>query len=355
MGLLMHQLNDRYLKIADAVYARHFVVDEKLNEEYDDRRKARMYEDILHNLSFLQAALAADDATIFTDYAKWLVRLMIAYMPDLPVARVKEQLLTHYDLLETGLREYLDQPEMKRVSKLLGAAKKITSSHDGKQEPHAKASGRYALAQETYFRLIKEKQSKAAITYIRQLYDHEALKLEEIFVDVLQPVLYNIGELWHQNRLTVDEEHYMSSITQVAMSQFYDVIFDGEKEPLTLLACAIGSELHEIGIRMIADLFENSGWQSHFLGAGMPEKYILDAIRKTDANLIALSVTMPQFLDDCRRIVLSIREAYPEKRIVVGGQAFTRTDKLYEKWPIDHYAKDARDLLAWTQKTFEVL
>ena len=37
-----------------------------------------------------------------------------------------------------------------------------------------------------------------------------------------------------------------------------------------MVATCIGGELHEIGIRMVADFFEMEGWDTYYLGANTP-------------------------------------------------------------------------------------
>jgi MerR family transcriptional regulator, light-induced transcriptional regulator len=96
MGLLNHQLSKDFHRIADYVYEKQFDLDSKLDLEYNEYRKKRMYEDILHNLSFLQMGHALNDTVIFTSYASWLYQLMVNLMPDIAPSRIKEQMIEHY-------------------------------------------------------------------------------------------------------------------------------------------------------------------------------------------------------------------------------------------------------------------
>jgi hypothetical protein len=57
----------------------------------------------------------------------------------------------------------------------------------------------------------------------------------------------------------LDREHYATTVTQTVMSQFYDDIFDQPRKSRALVSCAVGSELHEMGIRMLSDIFEYNG------------------------------------------------------------------------------------------------
>ena len=61
---------------------------------------------------------------------------------------------------------------------------------------------------------------------------------------------------------------------------------------------------------MVADLFENDGWDGIFLGAAVPEDAMLEAIRSDKPDLVALSVTMPQHLLTCAELVEAIRREF---------------------------------------------
>lgn len=61
---------------------------------------------------------------------------------------------------------------------------------------------------------------------------------------------------------------------------------------------------------MVADLFENDGWDGIFLGAAVPEDAMLEAIRSDKPDLVALSVTMPQHLLTCAELVEAIRSEF---------------------------------------------
>lgn len=94
---------------------------------------------------------------------------------------------------------------------------------------------------------------------------NRGISLDDIYVDILSESMKRVGELWHTAEITVDMEHYCTSVTQTAMSQMYDVLFERARTDKTILCVCPGMELHEMGTRIIADLFENHGWNSVFL------------------------------------------------------------------------------------------
>ncbi|MBP1910711.1 cobalamin B12-binding domain-containing protein [Methanolobus bombayensis] len=59
-----------------------------------------------------------------------------------------------------------------------------------------------------------------------------------------------------------------------------------------LLLPVVGTELHEMGIRMVADIFEINGWNSFYLGANTPSDSILKILNDNNSDIVLLSVTM---------------------------------------------------------------
>lgn len=351
MGLLIHDLDKKFNQVADNVYKRHFEVDGKLEEEYSVERRKRMYEDILHNLSFLQTAVKLNDEKIFKDYAIWLFELMVHLMPDLSHTRVREHMITHYELLLEELKHLLESDDLEKVEHCISEAITLTKSHGIKDTRSDFEDGDFGVIRKTYLEYLLKGQSKEAIAYILEVADMN-IKLEDIYVDVLEKVMTEIGKLWHRRKLTVDQEHYMTSITQLVISQFYNRIFNSTRKGLKLLACSVGSELHEMGARMVADLFEYSGWDTYYLGAAVPINNLLESIATNKPDLVALSVTMPQHLVVCKDIVYEISNKFPNLKIAVGGRAFSTTDNLWKQWPVDISTSNAKQLIEWAEKEF---
>jgi len=196
-------------------------------------------------------------------------------------------------------------------------------------------------------------ETAKAIGVIKQA-EQEGIPLEEIFEEIIMPAMHEVGELWHKNLITVDKEHYCTSTTQMVLSQFYPTIFSTPKRNRTVVTCCVGSELHEMGGRMVSDLFEYHGWDSIYLGAAVPVPSLIHAIQEYKPHLVALSVTMPQYLGVCRDAVFAIHDAFPSIRIAVGGRAFSTSNEIYKRWPVQ-YAALASELIDWAEDVVPVL
>ena len=83
--------------------------------------------------------------------------------------------------------------------------------------------------------------------------------VQTLYLEVLQPAQIELGRLWELGLLAVADEHLGSQVTQMAMSVLYPYVHRDESSGLSMIAACVDGELHEIGVRMVADFFEMAG------------------------------------------------------------------------------------------------
>lgn len=169
------------------------------------------------------------------------------------------------------------------------------------------------------------------------------LGIRELYLGVFEPVLYEVGRLWQAGELTVAEEHFVSAATQLVMSQLYPRIFATARRGSTMVAACVGAELHEIGLRMVADFLELDGWDTYYLGANMPPEAIARAVRERGAELLALSATLHEHEAKTREVIRLVRAepALRGVRVLVGGGAFRGRPEFCRSIGADGFAADA--------------
>jgi methanogenic corrinoid protein MtbC1 len=175
--------------------------------------------------------------------------------------------------------------------------------------------------------------------------------VHDIYLDVFQPVLRETGKLWQQNKATVAQEHYVTGFIRQSMAHVHDrVAVSGAKTPQkkSIVTASVGEELHDIGIRMVADFFEMDGWDVYYTGANTPVKCILETARDRKADAVALSITMPSRLPDVQYLIRSLRAdaTTAHVKIIIGGYPFTVIPDLWKQVGADAYAADADDAVA---------
>lgn len=350
MSLLFHNTNEKVSQISRAVFNKHFELDPKLNDEYDDRRKALLYEDILYNMSYLETAMEFDDDLIFINYSIWIYQLLCNIMKDLSKERLKDHMVLHYEILKSCLEEILSDEEFKKATHHIDNAISATISESVNSDSENRfETGEFLDIKKEYLESLLRSDSKNAVSIIQKAMN-SGIDIDTIYHDILMEVMYEVGNLWHKNIITVDKEHYCTSTTQVALSQFYPIIFSRPRNGHKIVTCCVGSELHEMGIRMLSDLFEYYGWDSIYLGAAVPTSALLHSIEENKPDIVALSVTMPQHLTICRSLVKAIKENYSDIKIAVGGRAFQLTDDIWKKWDVDISTDNASELVKWANE-----
>jgi MerR family transcriptional regulator, light-induced transcriptional regulator len=291
------------------------------------------------------------DKKIFEGYAKWVYELLCNLMKDIDRDRIMVIMTDHYrimdEIFKADARDLLTEEETGKASLYLHAAIEATEKAVADISVSSVfTEGNHYEIRRTYLNAILRGETEEAYSIIDDA-KNSGLSILVIYEEILSKVMHEIGTLWHKNLITVDKEHYATSVTQSVMSGFYTEIFSRPRKKKSLLSCIVGSELHEMGIRMLSDIFEYHGWDTYYLGGALPESALLLAIEEHKPQVVALSVTMAPYLSACEKMVESIREKFPHVKIAVGGQAFISTEELWKKWGVDFYSTSAEDLFHW--------
>ncbi|MGD9676935.1 MAG: B12-binding domain-containing protein [Vulcanibacillus sp.] len=353
MSLFRYESLENNYKLASKIYDRYLTRLPSLQNEYSDAQKRSMYNDIIYNLEHLQAAIKLQDGKIFEDYALWLFQLLCHFIKNIDENILKEQMIVHYEIIEEVLKEDLSDESYQLAKKYLERAVEFTKSSIKEQESISTLTiDEYIDIKRKYLFALLDNKRNEAYEIIHKAIE-AGISIEDIYQKILREVMVEVGYLWQKNIISVDKEHYCTAVTQTVLVNFYSQIFDKPKKAYKVLTTAVGSELHEMGIRMISDIFENHGWESIYLGAAVPIESILHAIKEHQPDIVALSVTLPTHLPLCKEIVEEVRGKFQDIQIIVGGRAFKTTERIWEKWEIDFYTEDLYQLIEWAQVNVE--
>lgn len=175
---------------------------------------------------------------------------------------------------------------------------------------------------------------------------HEGAGLATIYLRVLQPALREVGRLWEEGEMSVADEHLATAITQTAMARLYDrVIEPAANSAPRLVAAGAEEERHEVGLRMVSDLLEESGWVVAYLGGAVPRDSLADMVRTRRPDVVALSATLDTHVryiaDAIRRIRRDLGDEAP--LFIVGGRPFFEDTDLARRVGADLVARDAAE------------
>jgi methanogenic corrinoid protein MtbC1 len=170
-------------------------------------------------------------------------------------------------------------------------------------------------------------------------YFEQGHSVREFYEDVVKACLYDLGRLWEYNQISVAAEHLAAAIVEAILNELYQKFASKEKTDKRIILSCVEEELHQIGLKMISDVFEMNGWYSYFLGSNTPIKDLIGYTRVIRPDLLGISMTIYFHLPTLENMLQRIRQEFPHLPVLVGGYAFQqggkevleRYDKVYYK------------------------
>jgi methanogenic corrinoid protein MtbC1 len=164
----------------------------------------------------------------------------------------------------------------------------------------------------------------------------------DVYVELCSKTLWEIGEMWERNQISVADEHRATAIVQYVVAQIYSRIPLHPRHRGNVIVTGVEGEMHQLGGNIVADLLEADGWDVCFLGTNLPHHTILEKIGEHQAFAVFISVTVPFNLLRARRLVADIRARFGSKiLIILGGQAFVTAAGFFKDAGADAFAPTA--------------
>lgn len=145
------------------------------------------------------------------------------------------------------------------------------------------------------------------------------IPFEEAVQRILLPLQRRIGELWHEGRLNVAVEHYVTKIAQQKLFSVMNQLPVNEFGPRVLIACPEG-ETHEIGAQAVAYIAATRGCHVYYLGPNLPNSNLLTFCEKIEPDLILLSLTEEQPDTVALQQITELKQLAIRWPVAVGGQ-----------------------------------
>lgn len=203
---------------------------------------------------------------------------------------------------------------------------------------------------EAYFSNLLVGNRRECLKIVNQLQDSGS-NVYDIYVQLFQAALYDIGTLWEQNKISVAVEHLATSITEMLMLSLYPAIFAAEHCGKKALIACVADEFHQLGAKMVADIFELNGWDGYFLGANTPLKDLTGMIQDKKPDVLGLSLSIYFNFNKLITALETIRREFPEQTIMVGGQAFQWGGiDVIQSYDNVHYVADLYALKGFIRK-----
>lgn len=164
--------------------------------------------------------------------------------------------------------------------------------------------------------------------------------------DLLTLTQREVGRMWLHGEIPIADEHFGTMIAGRVLEMLHEHLPPPPPDAPRVLAMAAGGNLHDIGLRIVAQRLQADGWRVVSLGANMPADDLAWYFTDREVDLMAISVSMVLHLGAARRAVAMLRALPRPPRVLLGGEPFALCPDLHLALGADASAGDAAGAVA---------
>jgi methanogenic corrinoid protein MtbC1 len=147
------------------------------------------------------------------------------------------------------------------------------------------------------------------------------IPFEEALHQFLLPLQVHIGQLWHDEKLGVAQEHYASNQIKQKIFSAINQLRMVEEGPRIVVACP-SQEWHEISALTAGYLCASRGCRVHYLGANLPIPELAKFCEQIRPSYILLSMTVDRTDTEIENIVQELAtQVSPIAPVGIGGRS----------------------------------
>ena len=340
-----HQLRDQAGALADAVVACEYRRNPRLIVRYGPRGRGKSRQDAAYHLAFLADAVDVGSQAVFDDYIGWAKVLL------LHLGVLAEDLDHHLGCMADVLDDRMPAPVAAPAVAMIEHARSTLSAMPVTAPSALDPTHPLEPLVREYVRALLGGYRQAAG---RLVFDaaERGTSVRELYLQVFQPALREVGRLWQLRKISVAHEHFCSAATQVLMSQLLPRFFPAQRRDRAVVVACVSGDLHEVGARMVGDFFAMAGWDTYFCGANMPHAGVVQSAAERGADVLAVSASMGCHLHTVQELLERVRAdpccaALP---VMVGGHPFSVDAALWRTLGAQGMAADAEAAVALAEQ-----
>jgi excisionase family DNA binding protein len=166
----------------------------------------------------------------------------------------------------------------------------------------------------------------------------------DVYVEIIGPVMRDIGDKWEQGSVTVAEEHRASAAARRVVSRVSPRFTKRGRTRGTVLLGAVAGDPHDLPIAMVADVLRGASYDVVELGGNTPVESFVQMAKRVDPIAVGISASTGASVDVVAKTVRAVRRARPHIPILVGGPAFASGEDAIATGA-DGWAADARGVV----------
>jgi MerR family transcriptional regulator, light-induced transcriptional regulator len=204
-----------------------------------------------------------------------------------------------------------------------------------------------------FLELLSAEDKEGAVKFALDLLESGVVNVTSLYEGILAPSLKHMSCQLSDSQWCIWKEHMRTAIVRTIIECSHPYVMkerkaNGSKPQGGVVLVCPTEEYHEIGIRMVADMFTIAGYEVALIGANTPFPDIVSAVEYFKPKILGISATSSYALFAAERAIKKVREKFPDKSltIIVGGTAFETNPEAWKGIGADRYLTSFRDIMA---------
>lgn len=167
--------------------------------------------------------------------------------------------------------------------------------------------------------------------------------LEDVLLQLVEPLLIEVGERWHRGDISVASEHFTTQFMRRKLSGLFSAAEPVAARGTIIVACAPG-ELHDIGALFVALFLMRRNWHVIYLGPQMPPSDLLETVRAVQPQMVCLAASLEETAQQLVSVAKKLQQHDPHMPIGYGGRIFNMDAHARQAMPGTYLGRDAREV-----------
>lgn len=149
--------------------------------------------------------------------------------------------------------------------------------------------------------------------------------------------------MWYKGEATIAFEHHVSRIIEKLIVLLAQYLPGKEDKGKSIVFITPSSEEHNIGLKMMTEVYKAKGYSTYFLGSDIPWSEVVATVLEHKIDVIAISITLKRYLNELEAMINYFRDKTKAK-ILLGGQVTLDVELGLQKIKPDYLIKSLEDI-----------
>lgn len=169
---------------------------------------------------------------------------------------------------------------------------------------------------------------------------------EDILTNSLIIGMGKVGDKFRENKIFVPQVLMSAKAMGAAMEHLKPYFSSGAaKRKGIFIIGTVEGDLHDIGKNLVSMMLEGNGYEVIDLGVDVGANRFLAEAEKYPGSVIGLSALLTTTMTSMEKIVKTIKDKYPDKKICIGGAPVTQ--QFCDQINADMYSPDPQGLVEY--------